>query len=144
MHRIRTEAFLAAPPEAVWNVLTDFSAYAEWNPLNLKASGRARLGARIPMTALNPARPDRPARMNVRITRFEPNRFLEWVGYVPLLFKGRHFFELTPDGGGTRLKHGEDQTGLISRSFSPEIIREKFVPAYEACNRALALRLSKP
>ncbi len=144
MHQIRTEAVLPAPPEAVWKVLTDFDAYAEWNPLNLKASGKATLGARIPMTVLNPARPEKPIRMTIRIERLEPNRFLEWAGYVPLLFKGRHFFELTPEGGGTRLRHGEDQTGLISRSFSPEVIRDRFVPAYEACNEALALRLSKP
>jgi len=80
--------------------------------------------------------------MTVRITLFEPARALEWIGHVPLLFKGKHIFELSPKDGGTRLLHGEDQSGLISRSFSPDVIREKFVPAYEAMNRALAGRLA--
>jgi hypothetical protein len=141
MHQIRTDTFLPAPPEVVWKVLTDFNRFHEWNPLNLRASGKAELGARILTTVLNPARPDRPVKMTVRITRFEPARALEWVGDVPLLFRGRHIFELSPKDGGARLLHGEDQSGLISRSFSPEVIRDKFVPAYEAMNRALAERL---
>ena len=142
MHQIRTEALLPARAEAVWKVLTDFDRFHEWNPLNLKAQGKAELGARIPMTVLNPVRPDKPERMTVRITRFEPARALEWIGHVPLLFRGQHIFELSPKSGGTRLLHGEDQSGLISRSFSPDVIREKFVPAYEAMNRALAGRLA--
>jgi hypothetical protein len=142
MHQIRTEAFLAASPDDVWKVLADFDRYAEWNPLNLKARGKGAPGARIPMTILNPVRPDRPLSMAMRINRFEPGRALEWIGSVPLLFQGRHFFNLTPEGAGTRLRHGEDQSGLISRSFSPEVIRDKFVPAYEACNRALAERIA--
>ena len=141
MHHIRTEVFLAASPEAVWKVLTDFDHFHEWNPLNLKASGKAALGARIPMTVFNPVRPSSPVKMTVQITRFEPARALEWVGHVPLVFRGQHIFELTPKDGGTHLLHGEDQSGLLSRSFSPEVIRDKFVPGYEACNKALAKRL---
>jgi hypothetical protein len=142
MHAIRTEAFIPASPEAIWRVLTDFDRFHEWNPLNIKAKGKPSLGARIPMTFLNPAKAGATVSMTVKITRFEPNRVLEWLGHVPIVFKGRHIFELTPEGAGTRLLHGEDQSGLIAKGNSADVIRTKFVPAYEAMNEALARRLS--
>lgn len=143
MHAIRTEALIPASPDAVWAVLTDFDRFSEWNPLNVDAVGPARLGARIPMTFVNPAKAGAKISMPVKITRFEPGRALEWVGHIPLLFRGRHFFNLTPEGTGTRLQHGEDQSGLISRSISSEQIDRDFVPAYQAMNAALADRIAK-
>jgi uncharacterized protein YndB with AHSA1/START domain len=47
MIRIETAVSIAAPPERVWDVLTDFGAFPEWNPLVLRAEGEARAGARL-------------------------------------------------------------------------------------------------
>ena len=142
MPAIRTEAIIPASPDAAWRVLTDFDRFHEWNPLNIKAQGKASLGARIPMIFLNPAKPGATVSMTVKITRFDPPHALEWLGHIPIIFKGRHIFHLTPEGAGTRLLHGEDQSGLISQGNSAEVIRTKFVPAYEAMNAALAARLA--
>ena len=114
MKTIRTEAFIPATPARVWAVLTDFDAYAEWNPLNVKASGEARPGGKIRTTFVNPAgAPGATVTQTVTLTTFEPERALAWSGSVPLLFHGRHHFTLTPDGEGTRLLHGEDLLSLI-------------------------------
>lgn len=143
MHHIRTEAVIPAPPEEVWAVLTDFDRFAAWNPLNIKAAGRPSVGARVPMTFVNPAKDGATVSQKVTITVCEPNAKLEWIGRVPILFTGRHFFHLTPMGGGTHLSHGEDQTGLIAWSFSQEVIDGKFVPVYKAFNVALAARIAQ-
>ena len=37
MKRIRTRHLIPYPPQQVWTVLTDFKAYAAWNPLNVWA-----------------------------------------------------------------------------------------------------------
>jgi hypothetical protein len=142
MHRIRTDALIAATPDRVWAVLADFDRYAEWNPLNIKAAGPARPGARIAMTFLNLARPGSTIDQTVTLVACEPGRSLAWAGAVPLLFKGRHHFTLTAEGGGTRLLHGEDLGGLIPMTFSKAQIERDFVPAYEAVNRALAARVA--
>jgi hypothetical protein len=142
MHAIRTEALIPATPDVVWRVLTDFDRFHEWNSLNIKARGEARLGARVPMIFLNPAKTGATVAMTVRITRFDPPHALEWLGHIPIIFKGRHIFQLTPEGAGTRLLHGEDQSGLIAMGNSAEVIRTKFVPAYEAMNEALAARIA--
>ncbi len=140
MKRVRTEHFLPFPRERVWAVLTDFDSYAEWNPLNLKAAGEARLGSRIAMTFINPARPGTTIDQTVRISRFEPPHRLSWQGRVPLLFNGCHHFELIEEAGGTRLLHGEDMSGLIALTFSEAMIEREFVPVYQRTNRALEAR----
>lgn len=143
MKTIRTEAFIPATPARVWAVLTDFDAYAEWNPLNVKASGEARPGGKIRTTFVNPAGgPGATVTQTVTLTTFEPERALAWSGNVPLLFRGRHHFSLAPEGEGTRLLHGEDMSGLIAMTFSDAILAEKFAPYYEAVNRALAERVA--
>lgn len=143
MKRIRTEAFIPASPDRVWAVLADFGAYAEWNPLNVQGVGQARLGAKVPMTFLNPARPGTTVRQTVTVTTCEPGRALAWSGNVPLIFNGRHHFTLTPEGEGTRLVHGEDLGGLMpALMFSDAMIARDFVPHYEAVNRALAARVA--
>ena len=141
MKRVRTEAFLPHPPMRVWDVLADFERYAEWNPLTLRARGRAALGAKVPMTFLNPNRPGATIDQVVTVVECRPGESLAWIGWVPLLFRGRHFFELAPEGGGTRLRHGEDLSGIIPMTIGRDRIADRFVPAYAALNSALARRL---
>ncbi len=141
MHRIRTEAKIAADPDAVWAVLADFDSYEAWNPLNIKAKGQAVLGLKVPMTFLSLPSTVKTINQTVTVTTCEPGKALAWSGSVPLLFKGRHHFTLTPVEGGTLLEHGEDLGGLISAGFSKRTIAQDFVPAYAAVNVALAAHL---
>jgi hypothetical protein len=141
MRLVRTEAVIPASAERVWAVLTDFSRYAEWNPLNTSAKGEGRLGARIPMTIFNPLEPGKPMKMTMTISMFEPGKALAWVGSIPLIFRGEHSFVLTPESGGTRMEHSEAISGLITQRITAEVVSQEFVRAYEAMNRALAERL---
>lgn len=142
MASIRTEIHLPHPAEKVWAVLADFDRYGEWNPLNIQAKGQAVLGARVPMTFLNPASPGKTIRQTVTITTCEPGRALAWSGSIPFLFRGRHHFEILPEAGGVRLLHGEDLGGWIGDRFSEAQIQRDFLPHYEAVNQALAQRLA--
>jgi len=142
MPSIRTEIFLRHSADQVWAVLADFDRYHEWNPLNIRAKGRAALGARVPMTFLNPASPGKTINQTVTITTCEPGRALAWSGSIPLLFNGRHHFEIIAEDDGVRLLHGEDLGGWIANRFSPEQIQRDFVPHYQAVNQALSRRLS--
>jgi hypothetical protein len=139
--RVLTSIFLPHAPARVWTVLADFERYADWNPLNLEAHGEAIVGTKVAMRFLNPAKPNAVLRQVVTITRAEPGRCLAWRGHVPLLFTGEHLFELAPEAGGTRLFHSETLSGLISWRWPEDLIERRFIPAYEACNRALAARL---
>lgn len=142
MKRIRTSRWIAAPPDKVWAVLADFGAYAEWNPLNVRAEGSAEPGARVAMRFVDAGGgKGRIVTQTVTITDCVPHCRLEWTGRIPLLFTGRHFFELMPVRGGTLLKHGEDLSGLITSLFSSHRI-DRQRSAYEAMNLALERRVA--
>lgn len=143
MHNIRTEAVIPASPDRVYAVLADFARYSEWNPLNLEARGEARVGARVAMVFRDlPGKPGAVIRQTVRIVAAEPGRELAWAGHVPIMFKGRHGFLLTPEGEGARLVHTEVLSGLLPSTWSDARIARDFVPAYEEVNAALAARIA--
>lgn len=140
---LRTEALVPAPPERVWAVLTDFESFPDWNPLVLVARGTPELGARVQLHVPHLASPGKTVRMAARIIRFEPGRELAWVGGVPGLFRGEHYWSLSPAAGGTRLQHGERFGGIVPRIWGRRRI-EGFRAAYMALNRALVERVSVP
>jgi uncharacterized protein YndB with AHSA1/START domain len=43
--QLRAQVDIQASPERVWEVLTDFAAYPEWNPFIVQASGAVAPGS---------------------------------------------------------------------------------------------------
>lgn len=139
--RIDTEISIAAPPDQVWQVLTAFAAYPEWNPFIEAIEGVAQPGARLTV------------RINAGGTRhvFKPGVLqatapgrLRWLGRVglPGVFDGEHDFELQADPGGTRLLHSESFQG-----FLVPLLWSRLEPVtragFEAMNRALKARAER-
>lgn len=120
---VAAEIVIEAPAMQVWNVLTDFAAYADWNPFIVAAAGSARVGERFTAT-FRPAG-SRGTRLRPRILRADAGQELRWKGSVglPGLFDGEHVFTLTPRANGaTHLRQEEFFTGvlvpLFRRSFA--------------------------
>lgn len=134
---VRTEIQIDAPVAAVWAVLTDFAAYPEWNPFIVRLDGRPEVGRAVRVAAKAPGI-DRPLTFRSILDTLEPERELSWSGGVPFVFGGRHWFRLTPQGPSTRLEHGEDFKGVLTRIGRARM--ETLPPAYEAMNRALKAR----
>lgn len=141
MHEIVTQAVLPFARDHVWSVLTDFRAYCDWNPLNVAAEGMAASGARVRMTFIDPGHPGRTITQDVRIIAAEAPSRLEWVGTVPLLFRGKHYFKLSGSGPVTKMRHGERLSGLIPCLWGDRRIEQQRL-AYEALNDAPLKRLS--
>lgn len=141
MQEIVTRAELPFARDKVWSVLTEFGAYRDWNPLNVAADGVPAKGARVRMTFIDPGHPGRTITQNVRIIAADEHARLAWVGTVPLLFRGEHYFELKGSGQITEMRHGERLSGLIPRLWGRRRIEQQR-RAYEAMNEALAKRLN--
>jgi hypothetical protein len=122
---LRTEIEIDAPPQKVWDVLTNFTAFQEWNPFITEAGGELKEGARLSITIAPPEGSEQTFRPTV--LRVEEPRELRWRGTLGYswIFSGEHFFllEAVDDGRRTRLVHGEDFGGLLVKFFGPTLTR---------------------
>jgi hypothetical protein len=137
---ITTTIDIDADRQAVWDVLTDFPAYPEWNPFMDSIDGTAEVGRRLVVHL---------AGRGGRGTTFWPTVLvatrgeeLRWRGRLGPggLFDGVHSFVLTanPDGT-TRLTHGERFTGLLVALFAGATANSH--AGFEAFNEALRRRV---
>ena len=136
--RIDTEIFIAASPDQVWRVLTDFAAYPQWNPFILSIEGRAEWGARLTVRIQAGGEQHVFKPVVLQATAATQLRWLGRVGF-PGVFDGEHGFELRPEGSGTRLLQTESFQG-----FLVPLLWRKVEPmtraGFEAMNRALKAR----
>ena len=139
MTKLETEIEITAPPSQVWQILTDFESFSEWNPL-LQATGKAELGEKIAIKANAPDGSDAEYKFQVQIVDFEPNKILAWKGGIPGILSGYHYWLLSASDNGTRLIHGEDFNGLYVLIKGKQHIMS-FRPGYEAMNEAMAKRV---
>ena len=137
MKQLRVETEIDAPPDAVWDVLTDFAAYEEWNPFFTRATGDLREGGTVDVDIEAPRRPS--LSMTMTITTVARRRRLQWVGRLvsPWLFEGRHTFDLQAlEDDRTRFVNREQFSGILAPILTLGLRDE-----YEAMNRALADRV---
>ncbi|PKB64597.1 MAG: polyketide cyclase [SAR202 cluster bacterium Io17-Chloro-G2] len=141
MKEIRTEIDIAAPPEKIWGVLTDFASYPQWNPFMRTAQGEPITGNRL-QVYLKP--PDgmgmtfKPTVLNA-----EPSRELRWLGhlFVPGLFDGEHYFLIEDQAeGGARFVQGEIFTGVLVPLMGLIGLFPKTIRGFEEMNLALKAR----
>ncbi len=139
MREIRTQIEIDASPRAIWNILTDFSKFPEWNPL-MRVEGVPREGSRIRLRVGPPGK--KPMEFKPTVTRVVQDQELRWLGrlIIPGLFDGEHIFEI--DGtneGGVQFVHREIFSGLLVPLFWKRLdseIREGFM----SMNKALKAR----
>ncbi|HUG47066.1 MAG TPA: SRPBCC domain-containing protein [Candidatus Limnocylindria bacterium] len=116
---IRSAIEVRAPLEVVWQVLTDFGAYPEWNPHLRQVRGKPRLGRRISIVSQPPGA--RRMRFRPLIVAWLPPHELRWRStfVTPRLFSGEHGFRLEPLGD-ERVRFVQDETfrGLLVPLFS--------------------------
>jgi hypothetical protein len=103
---------IAAPPMAVWAVISDLSQYSQWNPLFKQASGEIAVGNRIRLRSVHPAN-GKMMTVKPKIVVAEPGAELRWISSLPPIMSGEHSFVLTPADGGTKLVQSESFRGLL-------------------------------
>ena len=94
MKELRTEIDIEAPAERVWQILTDFASYPEWNPFVRRISGEAQEGAQLEVFLQ--ASGARGMTFRPTVLKAEPSREFRWRGklFIRGLFDGEHVFEI--------------------------------------------------
>jgi hypothetical protein len=106
---VNTTIDINASNDAVWDVLTDFANYTEWNPV-MRIDGSPEVGTKlvVHMTGGMNFKP--------KVLAATHGKELRWLGKLGLrgIFAGEHFFVVTTnDDGTTRLNHGERYSGAL-------------------------------
>jgi len=119
MKELRSEIEIQASAERVWQLLTDFPSFPQWNPFIRKVSGNIQVGERLEVYI----QPSGASGMTFRPTvlKAEPNRELRWLGHLLIsgLFDGEHSFTIEPLGEGrVRFTQREVFTGLLVPLFA--------------------------
>ena len=75
-HVVRSDAIdIEAPVERVWEILTDFGRYGEWNPFTTRVDASLEVGASVELhVTLGPRR----VKQMERIEAVEPPTLLAW------------------------------------------------------------------
>ncbi len=114
-YEIKTEIGIHAPASRVWEVLTDFPSYPEWNPFVLEVDGDVRERAAIHY------RFEMPRGVRIRtaavVLKFERERELRFSAHFlsRSVFRGDHYFAIEPtDRDGVIFHHGEVISGVLS------------------------------
>ena len=111
---LRSEIDIDAPATRVWDVLTDFSSYPEWNPFIKSIDGIAGEGEKLTIRLQPPG--GRGMTFKPTVQTADAPREFRWLGrlLLPRLFDGEHIFELqATDDGETRLVQREKSRGVL-------------------------------
>lgn len=114
MKKIETEIIIESDVATVWNILTDFENYPDWNPFIKSIKGEKMVGQQLTVLL----KPPNGNGMTFKpvISKYEPNKELRWKGKLGLkrIFDGEHFFILEElSSGQTKFIHGENFSGIL-------------------------------
>ncbi|GAA5196516.1 hypothetical protein GCM10023322_65610 [Rugosimonospora acidiphila] len=118
---VRVHRDIAAPPELIWRVLTDFAGYPAWHPtLTVGAPvPEAVAGAQLRLTLTGGVAGDQA--FTAEILEVRPPHRLVWSGGLPEVLLGRHTFALDAlPGRGTRFTDTEEWTGTLAATVVAE------------------------
>ncbi len=136
---LRTETVVDAPPERVWEVLTDFGRWDEWNPTLFRASGPPAVGTEVRMKLrLGPI----SVPMRQRILSVDRPRELVWRSRQPIqsaLDVVRRFRIEPLEGGRCRLVQSETTAGFLA-ALEVKLLGNVITRGYENLGQALAKR----
>ena len=114
MKQIHTEIFIDASAERVWQVLTGFADFPDWNPFLRSAQGDLTPGSKLEVRIQAPG--SKGMTFKPTVLTAEPGGELRWIGHflLPGIFDGEHHFILESiREGGVRFIQGERFTGVL-------------------------------
>lgn len=136
--QIKTSVAINSSKERIWQILTDFERYSEWNPFIESVTGNLKVGNQIKIQLQNMT-------FNPVILTFKENEELKWLGHFGFkgLFDGEHKFKLIDHANGTvTFEQSENFSGILVRFFAKSLDKDTKV-GFEKMNKELKLRAEK-
>lgn len=113
-HEIRTEIIIGSSNERVYEILTNLSSYASWNPFIVHSEGVVKVGETIKNSMKNG---NKTVLFKPKVLKAEKGKAFEWLGslFIKGLFDGHHYFHIQKiNANQVNLIHGEKFSGILS------------------------------
>ena len=140
MKELHSEIEIQASAERVWQLLTDFASFPQWNPFMRRASGEVKAGARLEVY-IQPSGA-RGMTFKPTVLNAEPNRELRWLGHLLIsgLFDGEHILAIeSRSANQVHFVQHEIFTGVLVPFFAHGLDTDTR-RGFEEMNRALKTR----
>jgi len=141
MQTIVTEIIINASKEKVWDVLTSFDSYSNWNPFIISIEGKPIENTQL----INKLDIDGKIQtFKPTVVRVEKNKHFEWIGKLPLgMFTGHHCFEIQElQEGQVKLIQKENFSGWLS-SLILKQVKESTIAGFIKMNKGLKVEAEK-
>jgi hypothetical protein len=135
-----TSIEIDAPPNVIWEILTEFDRFELWNPFIRSIDGTAVPGTKLKVKVQPPEGNVMTFQSMVLVA--DPGKELRWLGRVifPGIFDGEHSFQIEPlSDRRVRFVHSEKFSGLLVPFFWQSLDTQTR-RGFEAMNQALKLR----
>jgi len=139
-----SEIEIHASPERIWEILSEFQRYPEWNPFIRSVQGTLAVGERITAYLQPPG--GFGMKIHPVILNVVPEREFRWTGHLFIrgLFDGEHVFEIQLRGidHGLFIQH-EYFSGLLI-PFIVTMLNTNTARGFADMNKALKARAEQP
>ncbi len=135
--QLKLEIQINAPKQKVWEILTNFSAYPNWNPFIKSIKGDFIEGKKVevhivPLGTIGMI-------IKPRVLCFKIHEEIRWQGNLlfPGLFDGEHIFQLREiDSNTTLFIHSENFKGILIPFFK-KMLDQNTRDGFNAMNEKL-------
>ncbi|MEC4114354.1 SRPBCC domain-containing protein [Myroides pelagicus] len=136
--KLYTEIKIIGTPEQIWECLTDFTSYLDWNPFIKSIKGEAKQHAKLQVQI------DTMTFTPIVIEAIACVRF-SWLGklFIKGLFDGLHSFEITPLANGTCLLVQQEEFKGILVPLLAKKLKTETLAGFHAMNKALKQRVEQ-
>lgn len=132
---IQTQIEINASSRVIWQILSSFEEYPEWNPFITSISGTLEEGKRLQVYIDG-------MKFSPIVQKTVPNKSLMWLGnlFIPGLFDGQHIFEIEELAPNRSILHHEEKFSGLLVPFLSRQLDGKTKEGFEAMNVALKRR----
>ena len=120
LKEIKTTIQISATPQRVWEVLTDFNQYKNWNPFITSVEGDFKVGEIVSINAGG-------MKFKPKVLEYKENKEVRWLGKFLFkgLFDGEHSFVIIDnEDGSSTFEHNEVFRGILVGLFSNKLDTE--------------------
>ena len=139
MKEVYSEIQINASASVVWDILTDFEKFGEWNPFITEISGKLKEGSELRVFMEPPN--SKGMEFKPTLKKVETEKKIQWLGkiWIPKLFDGEHSWTINQIDDNTVLFIQKERfTGIFIPFFTKLLKNTK--SGFEMMNQNLKQR----